>query len=106
MATFKLDRYIAEAQIDSYVLEVDDDRGNDITIVCPTGETLVVIGEIPLNEGRKFLRLLCGDQFEVVWQRLAPLPGPVLMAVLLDMIEHFGIGQMAAVPGGSRALPR
>lgn len=106
MATHKLTQYIAEARIDPYILEVDDDRANDITIQCPTGETVIEIAETPINESRKILRLLCGDQFDAVWGIVGPLEHTVLQAFVMDIVDEFKINQMATAPGGSGASRR
>lgn len=106
MATYKLDRYIAEAKIDPFVLELSD--GDKITIKAPTSETLVEVTEVPINQTRRIFYLLCGDeQFERVWETVRFLPSTVLQSLMMDLLAHFNItSEVRSVPGGFRASRR
>lgn len=104
--TYKLDKYRAEAQLEPFELEVAD--GQVISIQPPSAETMMAIGETPVQDGRKMLRLLCGEQYEALWAAVAWEPAAVVTSLVKDLIKHFGLGEAALrdVPGGSRALPR
>lgn len=104
MATFKLDRYIADAQVDPYVLDCGDD--GEITITYPTVETLMEITETPINQSRKIMRLLAGDQYDKIFSVIGSLPATVFEGMVVDMITHFKIGQVQMLPGGPGASPR
>jgi hypothetical protein len=104
VATYKLDKYIAEAEVEPFILEVDEERS--ITITYPTGEVIAQLTETPAHETRRIVQLLCGDQFEEVWKVIGPLPSSVLLDVATDIVKHFRIGQVQRVPGGQLALPR
>lgn len=102
---YKLDRYRSEANLDPYDLEVTE--GDVISIPPPNVETLIAIGETPVTDGRRMLQLLCGDQYDRIWAALSQEPGSVLVAIVKDMVRHFGVGpEVINTPGGLRALPR
>lgn len=107
MATFKLDQYIAEAQVDPFVLDLGEGK-EAVVIQAPTSETMVDITEVPMNEARHIFELLCGEeQFEKVWQEVRYLPATVLQDLLLDMLRHFKVfAGVTQIPGGSRASRR
>jgi hypothetical protein len=104
--TYKLDKYRAEAQLDPFTIEVAE--GHMISIQPPSAETMMAIGETPVQDGRKMLRLLCGEQYEELWAAVAWEPAAVVTSLVKDLVEHFGLGQAALrdTPGGSVALPR
>lgn len=106
MATYKLDRYIAEAKIDPFILEISETES--ITINAPTADTLVEVTEIPINQTRQIFWLLCGDeQFDQVWETVRYLPASVLQGLMTDLLRHFNIGtEVRTLPGGSRASRR
>jgi hypothetical protein len=104
VATYKLDKYIAEAEVEPFILEVDEERS--ITITYPTGETLAQLTETPDHETRRIMKLLCGDQFEEMWDVISQLPASVLMEIGTEIVKHFRIGQVKNVPGRQLALPR
>lgn len=107
MTTYKLDKYIAEAQVDPFVLDLGEDK-EAIVIQAPTSEAMVLITEIPINQTRRIFELLCGeDQFDKVWEEVRYLPATVLSNMLLDMMRHFKIFvEVNQIPGGSRASRR
>lgn len=106
MATFKLDQYIAEAKVDPFVLDLGE--GNTVSLSVPTSDVLVEVTETPVNQTRRILMLLCGeDQFDQVWVAVRDLPASVLQNLLLDMLRHFDLlGEVRQLPGGSRASRR
>jgi len=107
MATYKLDRYIAEAEVDPFVLDLGDDK-EAIVIQAPISETMVEITEVPMNRTRRIFELLCGEeQFERVWEEVRYLPATVLQGIMLDMLRHFKVfAEVSQLPGGSRASRR
>jgi hypothetical protein len=107
MATYKLDQYIAEADIDPFELDLGGDRGV-VTITAPTSEAMVEITETPINQTSRIFELLCGeDQFDKVWEAVRYLPAIVLQSIILDMLKHFKIfAQVSDIQGGSRASRR
>lgn len=107
MATFKLDQYIAEAEVEPFELDLGGDKGV-VSISAPTSEAMVEITEIPMNQTRLIFELLCGeDQFDKVWEAVRYLPATVLQAIIMDMLRHFKIfAQVNDIPGNSRASRR
>lgn len=103
---YSLARYRAEANSKPFVLELGGKADDDIVIQPPDGDTFLELGNIPMNEGRHLLSLLCGDKFGAVMDVLGNEPAPVLIAVVQDMLRHFGITGAGDGPGGQRALPR
>jgi hypothetical protein len=103
MAIKKLDQFRQEAGIEPYELEVDD--GRIITIMPPTTDTMIKIGETPVFQQRELLTLLCGDSFEELWKAIADEQGPAMAALITDIAKHFKMGA-GAVPGGFGALSR
>lgn len=103
MALFRLDDFIAESRHDPYELDCGE-RGK-FTIEYPDGETLAQLTETPINQTRRVVELLTGDQFANIWLILAPLPGDILVGVANGMIRHFGLDQLGKSQGaraGSR----
>lgn len=100
--TYALDTYRAESHIDPFVLDTDTER---IVIPPPTGETLLTIGETPMTQARTLFMLLCGEQFDRVWEAVRHEPSGVLIALLQDMGSHFMIMGVQAAPGGFGASP-
>lgn len=98
--TFKFDRYKREARADPFVLEADDNL--TISIPPPDGDTVLEIEES--RSSRRTLELLCGEQFEAVYELIRREPASVLNSLVNDMVEHFGLA--AAPPGGTRASSR
>lgn len=102
--SYSLSKYRKEANISPFVLEVDDDT--NIIIQPPDGDTMLELGNVQMHEGRRMLRLVCGDKFDEVMEVLGGEPAPILASVAMDMIKHFGLAEVQGIPGGSRALPR
>lgn len=100
MAEFLLDNYIKEAGADPYILNCGD-MGRFV-IEYPNGEVIAQLTETPINQTRRVAQLLLGKDYEQVWSILAPLDGAVLIDVVNDIIQHFGLDQM----GKSRAARR
>lgn len=107
MTTYKLDDYIAEAEVDPFELDLGGDKGV-VSIAAPTSEVMVEITETPLNEARHIFELVCGeDEFEKIWEEVRYLPATVLQKMMLDMLQHFKIiAQVRDIQGGSRASRR
>lgn len=107
MTKYTLDKYIAEAEVEPFVLDLGGDKG-EVTINAPTGDSMVEISETPMNQTRVIFELLCGEeQFDVVWEAVRYLPGSVLQGILLDMLRHFKLfAEVRNIPGGSRASRR
>lgn len=100
--TYSLDRYRTEAHIAPFILETDTDR---IEIPPPTGETLLTIGETPIVNTRTLFELLCGDEFNRVWDAVRHEPAGVLVGLLQDLGKHFMIMSVQEAPGGFDASP-
>lgn len=107
MATYKLDDYIAEADIEPFELDLGGDKGV-VSIAAPTSEAMVEITETPLNETKHIFELVCGEEeFGKVWEAVRFLPATVLQNIMLDMLKHFKIiAQVRDISGGSRASLR
>lgn len=100
--TFKLDRYITEANTKPFDLEISDDEV--LSIPVPDGETMLEVEES--RSSRATLELLCGEHAERVMNLVGPLPVSVMNGLVQDMLKHFGITAEQAPPGGSRASRR
>lgn len=98
--TYKFNRYKTEAKADPFDLETDD--GQTISIPPPDGDTVLEIEES--RSSRRTLELLCGEQFDAVFDLVRHEPASVLNALVNDMVVHFGLS--AAPPGGGRASSR
>ena len=98
--TYKLDQYRKECSITPFVLDTGETQ---IVIQPPTGEMLLVISETPIYEGRKLLKLICGEQYDVMWDLVKDEPGGVLVSLLQDLGRHFMVANIQAAPGGSVA---
>lgn len=96
----KWSQYRKEAKRGPFVIELDEGE-EDIVIPEPDTETLMDLSELPQNEIRKMVRLLCRDQFDRVYELVRHEPVEVMNELLSDMLKHFGYE--ADVPGGSRA---
>lgn len=81
-----------------FELEVDESR--TIVIPVPSGETIVDLEEA--LGSRQRLELLCGDQFQDVWELIRGEDYTVLRGLGDDMLEHFNIGDHARPPAGGR----
>lgn len=99
---YKLDQYRAESKVTPFVL---DTGGHTIVIPPPTGEAVLTIGETPSFETRRLFKLLCGDEFDIVWDAVKDEPASVLVALLNDMGKHFMVAEVSDVPGGFDASP-
>lgn len=106
MALFRLDDYIAESRHEPYELDCGD-QGKFI-IEYPDGETLAQLSETPLNQTRRIVQLLVGDdeEFEKIWAILAPLPGDVMAKIANAIVVHFKLNELATLPGGRKASRR
>jgi hypothetical protein len=100
--TYKLDDYRAECDIEPFVLDTGE---MEIVIPAPTGESLLMIAETPISDGRRLLRLIAGDQFEPVWELVKKEQGTVLVKLLQDLGKHFMVATVSEAPGGSGASP-
>lgn len=86
------DAYVQEAEVPDFILEVDDDRDNDIHIVCPTADTIIAAKDAHEEDIEEGLRLLCGDAFEQVRALIGPAPWPAMVALFNDINNHFDLG--------------
>lgn len=100
--TFKLDAYRREAKITPFILDAGTEK---ITVTPPTGERLIEIGETPMNQTRRLLSLLCGDQWDKIYELLANESYEIMQALVTDMVEHFKINEGGVMPGGGGASP-
>jgi hypothetical protein len=98
---YKLDQYRSEAKIKPFVLDTGDEQ---IIVNPPTGDALVQIGETPLNQTRRLISLLCGEQFEPIWKLIHNESYEVMAGLVNDMVQHFKIDQ-GILPGGGGASP-
>lgn len=98
--TYKFNRYRSEAKADPFDLETED--GKMISIAPPDGDTVLDIEES--RSSRRTLELLCGEQFDAVYELIRHEPASVLNSLVNDMVGHFGL--VAAPPGGTRASSR
>lgn len=99
---YKLDTYRAESKVTPFVL---DTGSHTIVIPPPTGETVLRIGETPTFETRVLFKLLCGTEFDMVWDAVKDEPAGVLVGLLNDMGRHFMVAAVSDVPGGFDASP-
>jgi hypothetical protein len=100
--TYKLDQYRKECRITPFVLDTGETQ---IVIAPPTGEAVLDLTEATIFEGRRVLMMMCGQQFEAVWDVVKDENGEVLVALLADLAGHFKIAQIQEAPGGRVALP-
>lgn len=101
MTVYKLDKYRTEAGIEPFELEVDD--GRIITIMPPTTDTMIKIGETPVFKQRELLELLCGSSFDELWKAVADEQGNVAAVLVADIAKHFRMNTGAL--GGFGASP-
>lgn len=101
-STYRLDQYRKECKITPFVLDLGETQ---IVIPPPTGDTVISISETPIYAGRVLLQLICGEQFDAVWDAIKDEPGGVLVGLLQDLGQHFMVAQISAAPGGPVALP-
>ncbi|GGM75502.1 hypothetical protein GCM10012275_52730 [Longimycelium tulufanense] len=99
--TYKFDRYVQEAKAEPFVLDAGD---VEIVIQPPDGETVLEIEQC--GSTRVMLELMCGDQFDAVYELVRSQPASVLRDLSLDMARHFSIAPDQAPPGGLRASSR
>ncbi len=103
MVRKKLDQFREEAGIEPYELETDD--GRIVTIMPPSTDIMIKIGETPVFQQTELLKMLCGDAFDEVWKIIADEQGNIGAAVIVDIVKHFKMGTTGAL-GGFGALPR
>ena len=99
-----LDQYRKEANISPFVLEVDDNKS--ITVQPPTGDDILELTNVSIDDAVGLLQGLCGDSYDEVMEVLGKEPAPVLFAVIMDMMKHFGITDLTNAQAGSRASRR
>lgn len=87
---YQWDKYQREAKTDPFVLDTGEQQ---IVVRPPTTETILEIGETPLDQGRRLLQLLCGDQFDTVYELVKDAPATAMTALVKDMVAHFGVDQ-------------
>lgn len=89
--TFKFDRYLTEARVDPFVLEVGD--GEELSIPAPDGDTVLAIEES--RSSRRTLELLCRDQ------RPSPGTGRLSTGWCADRARGRHGGPLRAHPGAA-----
>ncbi len=99
MKKYRFDQYRQEAQIDPFVLEVDDERS--ITIPAPTTDALLRLEEA--GGTREKLTLLCGQAGPEVMDLLNDQPMHVMIAFLRDLAAHHRISLDRPPVGGTGA---
>ncbi|MGQ0774546.1 MAG: hypothetical protein ACT4NY_09035 [Pseudonocardiales bacterium] len=98
---YRWDDYVAEADNEAFVLDTGDMQ---IIILPPTAEAIIDIEES--DSTRDSLELLCGEQWDAVWELIRDQPGSVLQGLVCDMGRHFGISGEARPPVGGRVSSR
>lgn len=98
---FKLQKYIDEAVVEPFPLELLD--GTVLEIPGPDVDTLMLLSETPIQDNRRTINLLLGDHAKRVWEDIGSKPAGLAQPLVLDLILHFKIGNIMSVPGGSRA---
>ncbi|MCW2904929.1 MAG: hypothetical protein JWO67_7194 [Streptosporangiaceae bacterium] len=86
--SFALARYRAEAVHRPFELIIDADK----SICIQPPKTADVIEMDASTPTREVLRLLTGDQYEPLVEAIGDEDAGVLIAILKDMQEHFGLG--------------
>lgn len=99
---YKLSKYVDEAKVEPFPLEVSDEE--TLLIPAPDGDTMLEIEEA--RSSRRTLELLCGEHADRVLELVGPAPAAVMSDLVQDMLKHFGITPEQAPPGGSRASRR
>ncbi|GAA4852410.1 hypothetical protein [Saccharopolyspora rosea] len=81
-----------------YRLQLDDDQVVEIAPLT-TGQLLELAecGDQP----KKALRVLCGEQFDRVWEAVSAEPIEVFNALFSDIAQHFGMGSAPLDSGTS-----
>lgn len=98
--TYDFDSYLTEAIPTQFVLNVPE--GESIVIDPPDTDTLFLIDEAVT--ARETLKLLCGEQWDRVYELIRHRDPAVTSKLVGDVRKHFRIDQ--SPPGGGGALPR
>lgn len=87
------DSYVAEADIPDFILEISDNRDEDIHIKCPTGDQ-VIDAYRTREEGdvEAGLQHLTGDAYDKVRELIGGAPYPAMNALFEDITNHFELG--------------
>lgn len=86
--THKFSKYQREAKKPPFVIEFDDDTEN-ISIPAPDGDTIMDAEESGTT--RRFLSIICGEQWEYVEPLIGDLDGDGLIEFAQDLSRHFGM---------------
>lgn len=95
--TYDFDSYLKEARPTDFVLKVGPDE--TITIPPPDSGTLLLIDEA--RTARRTLELLCGEQWDRVFDLIRDKHSGVLNALVADVRRHFNLD--GSLEGGSPA---
>lgn len=96
---YKLQQYIDDAQSAPFPLELLD--GSTLEIPAPDVETLMQLGETPIQDNRRILKLLLGEHHDTVWLEIAGKPAGLAAPLVIDLLRHFKISNLMSLPGGS-----
>lgn len=84
------DAYVAEADIPDFVLEVSDDRSQDIRVKCPTGDQVIdAYNAREDGDVETGLKHLTGDAYEQVRALVGNAPYKAMNALFEDISDHF-----------------
>lgn len=86
--THKFSKYQRESKRPPFVIDLGEDA-EDITIPAPDGETIMDAEESGTT--RRFLSIICGEQWEHVEPLVADLDGEGLREFAQDLSKHFGM---------------
>lgn len=96
MKTYRFDKYVQEAAVPPFVLEVSDDE--KIEIPAPSTETVLLLEES--SSSRERLRLLTGPAADRVMELVSAQPMHVMSGLAMDIARHFGVDMAQAPVGG------
>lgn len=96
--TYRFTKYQRESKRPPFVIELDD--GNEIRIPAPDGETIMDAEESGTT--RRFLTIICGEQWEDVEPLVSELDGEGLREFAQDLTKHFGMAAEQAPEGKRR----
>lgn len=97
--TYDFDSYLAEARPTAFELKVSDEQR--IVIEPPDSDTMLMLDEA--RTARRQLELLCGEQWNEVFELIRNRHAGVLNKLVMDLLKHFNVDQAVSVAGGGRA---
>lgn len=86
--THKFSKYQREAKKPPFVIELDEGE-EDISIPAPDADTIMDAEESGTT--RRFLTIICGEEWERVEPLVADLEGDGLREFAQDLTKHFGM---------------